>query len=313
MSRRQDLGFTLIEMLIALAVGLIVASAALSFVGTTYRTQGGDEVREEVYRSARYVGMSLERDMQLSGVALVSTPSFGTLSAWNDTVVILRVPFDPTEAPLHALVAPTDPPPTLLPGQGTCGPRCVNLEIAGDTVDLKVGDLARLQVSAARRLILVESVVNQGKGKKGKAIVAVTFTQHDSLLHQPAGLSGGLLLSWSATSVQRLAPIMYYRDGARLMRAERLKLDGSMDSEVLAYGVQAFDVWLQFLDGHEATQADPTGAAPASGYDDVTGARIQATFAAGRPDPRLNQGELFTRSYQWRFTPRNLLWQRNNL
>jgi prepilin-type N-terminal cleavage/methylation domain-containing protein len=314
MSRRQDLGFTLIEMLIALAVGLIVASAALSFVGTTYRTQGGDEVREEVYRNARYAGMSLGRDMQLSGVALTSTPSFGTLSAWNDTVVILRVPFDPAEAPIHALTPPLGPTPPLYPGQGTCGTNCVDVE-KGATLDLKAGDLARLNVNATRRLILVKTVVdNNGNGQGGKKTVQVTFTDHATLLHQPAGLSGNLLLSWSATTVQRLAPIIYYPDvpGKRLMRAERLKVaDGSPDGEVLAYGVQDFKVWLKFLDGHEASTADP--ALAGSGYDDVVGARITATFSADRPDVRLNQGQLFTRSYEWRFTPRNLLWQRNDL
>jgi prepilin-type N-terminal cleavage/methylation domain-containing protein len=306
MSRRQDLGFTLIEMLIALAVGLIVASAALSFVGTTYRTQGGDEVREEVYRNARYVGMSLERDMQLTGVALGSTPSFGTLSARNDTVVILGVPFAPTEAPIYALTPPPGPPPTLLPGKGSCGDFCVHLANGTPPFDLKQGDLAWLQVSAERRLILVEAVISKGN------IVEVTFTNHTTLLHHAAGLSG-MQLTWNATSVQRLAPIIYYPDvtGKRLMRAERLKPDGSLNGEALAYGVQAFKAWLTFLDGHEAPKAD--AAVAGSAYDDVTGARIEATFSADRADVRLNQGQLFTRAYQWRFTPRNLLWQRNNL
>jgi hypothetical protein len=40
---------------------------------------------------------------------------------------------------------------------------------------------------------------------------------------------------------------------------------------------------------------------------------MQVTLAADHADPRVNQGEVFTRVYEWRFTPRNLLWQRNRL
>jgi prepilin-type N-terminal cleavage/methylation domain-containing protein len=307
MRRRKASGFTLIEVVIALVIGLAVLSAALSFVGTSYRSLGGNQVREEVYRNARYVAMSLERDMQLAGVALNSTPSFGTLAVWSDTVAVLRIPFDPNEAPVHALTPATDTTNPLPPG-GTCGAYCVDVAKAGATFDLKRGDLARLQVNDERRLILVESVRDNANGS-----MAVEFTSHATLLHQPAGLSGGLRLDRFGTSVQRLGPIVYYRDSSRLMRAERLKSDGSMDGEVLAYGVEAFDVWLQFVDGHEAPEADPTGADPTSAYDEVTGARMQVTLAADHPDPRVNQGQVFTRVYEWRFTPRNLLWQRNRL
>lgn len=307
MVQAKSRGFTLIEVILALVVGLIIVSAALSFVVTTYRTVGGNEVREEVYRNARFIGMALERDLQLTGVAVNSTPSFGTLATWNDTMVILRVPYTPNEAPPHSLVPPAGTNNPLNPG-GTCGTYCINVaKSLGPTFDLAPGDLARLQVKDERRLILVTSVTNKGTS------MAIEFTNADTLLHHAAGLTGGLLLDRFDTFVQKLAPIVYWSESQKLMRAERLNPDGSLMGDVMAYNVQSFKDSLVFMDGHVAAQADPTGADPTSTFDNVAGIRVTGVLAAARPDPRLNQGALFTRSYQWRFAPRNLMWQRNKI
>jgi hypothetical protein len=295
-------GFTLIELAISLVTGVVVLSAAISFAVTTWRTIEGNELRDGVYRSGRFVAMSLERDFQSTGVGITCTPSFGTLAAWGDTLVILRVSFDPDEAPPYDL----DPPPGTdnpLPIGGTCGSECLDLTPVNGTVDLAAGQLARLQVNDERRLILVQSVSG----------TTVWFTAHTQLLRYVAGLAGGLRLDRFSTFVQRLGPIIYYLDGDRLMRAEALKLDGTPDGEAIANGVQRFEVSMIFTDGDEADEANPADSDPTNDFDDVVGVRIQAVLAADRVDPRMGGGKLFTREYEWRFAPRNLMYERNRI
>ena len=48
-------------------------------------------------------------------------------------------------------------------------------------------------------------------------------------------------------------------------------------------------------------------------FDDIVGVRIRNVLAADHIDPRVNDGELFTREYEWRFAPRNLMYERDRL
>jgi len=301
-------GFTMIELLIALVMGVIVLSAALSFGVSTWRTMEGNSVREEVYRNGRFIGMSLERDMQTVGVGIASTVSFGTLAVWRDTIVILAVPFDPNEAPPYDLepAAGTDNP---LPPGGTCGTFCLDLAPPkpGAVVDLAVGDLARLQVNDERRLILLTSY------KKAGNKYTVEFGTHTALLRYVAGLTGNLLLDRYSTFVQKLELVVYYLDGDKLMRAERLNPDGTPAGEVLAYGVQEWDVNIVFTDLDEAPSANPNDTDPTNDFDDILGVRVRVVCAADRPSRNVKAGELFTREFEWQFSPRNLMYERNRL
>ena len=65
-------GFSLIELLIALVLGLLVTTVALNFAISVFRSVEGDKVREEVYRNSRFIGMSLGRDIQTTGVGMES-------------------------------------------------------------------------------------------------------------------------------------------------------------------------------------------------------------------------------------------------
>ena len=301
------LGFTMIELLIALVMGVIVLSASLSFGVSTWRTMEGNSIREEVYRSGRFIGMSLERDMQTVGVGIASTVSFGTLAVWGDTIVILSVPFDPNEAPPHDLDPPagTDNP---LPSGGTCGTYCLDLlPDAKSDFTLEAGDLARLQVNDTRRLILLTSM------KKAGTKYSVEFTPHSSLLRYTAGLTGDMLLDRYSTFVQRLAPIIYYLDGDKLMRAEKLNQDGTPAGEVLAYGVQEWEVNLVFTDLDEARTANPLDGDPTNDFDDILGMRVRVVCAADRPSINVKGGILFTKEFEWQFSPRNLMYEKNRL
>lgn len=298
-------GFTIIELMLSLVMGLVVLTAALSFAVQTWRTFSGGQLREEVYRNARFVTMSLERDFQFTGVGLGRTASWGTLAAWGDTILILAVPFEPTEAPPHDLEPGAGTTNPLPPG-GTCGTECVNLlKDANGNFDITAGELARLQIKDTRRLILAQSVTDLGTE------VELWFSAAPNILRYPAGLSGGLLLDRYGTFVQELRPIVYYVDGEQLMRAQSFNLDGTPDGAVMAEGIQSWDVTLIFEDGDELDEANAVDSDDTNNYDDVVGVRIRAVLAADKPHPRVNDGNLFTRSYEWRFAPRNLMYERN--
>lgn len=304
-------GFTLIEALIAMIIGVLVLGAAMAFLITQMRTLEGSDLREDLARNGRYIGISLRHDVQAAGIGIASTPTFGTVAAYpgasGDTLVILHVPYVPEPAPPHDIDPPagTDNP---LPAGGTCAANCIDLVKEADRpLEIAGGDLARLQVGATRRLILVSDVTTTNDTS-----FALTFSAHDTLLHQPAGLSGGLLLDRYSTFVQKLRPIIYYLDDEqRLWRAAGLQPNGAPDGELLAYGVEAFDVKLRFADGDLLDRADPYDTDATNDYDDIVSVVVQATVVADRVDPRVNQGKLLRRSYGWAISPRNLRYEKN--
>ncbi len=301
-------GFTLIELIIALTVGVVVLAAALSFGVSTYRMMEGNDIREGAYRNGRFIGMSLERDMQTVGVGIASTVSFGTLAVWGDTIVILSVPFDPNEAlPYDLEPAPgTDNP---LPAGGTCGTYCIDLapEALGKAVDLAPGDLARLQVNDTRRLILISGVNKSGTK------YSITFGAHTSLIRYTAGLTGGLRLDRFSTFAQKVDAVFYYLDGDALMRASHLNPDGTPAGDVLAYGVMEWEVKVVFTDLDEAVQANPLDSDPTNDFDDILGVRVRLVAGADRAAHYVKGGDLYTREFVWMFSPRNLMYERNRL
>ena len=306
-------GFTLAELLIAMTVGTIVLSAAIGFLLAQMRTLGGGDIREDLSRNSRYVGVSLRHDLQAAGIEISSSNTFGTVAAFpgtsGDTLLVLHVPYVPSPAPPHDLDPPVGTDNPLAAG-GTCGTNCVDVLIdANQPLELGLGDLARLQVGATRRLILIEDI-----STTNDTSVALSFTAHDTILRQPAGLTGGLRLDRYSTYVQKLQPTLYYLDDQqRLMRAVGLNSSGAPAGEVLAYGVELFDVSLLFEDGDELDQADPDDSDNSNDYDDIVAVKVRATFVADRTDPRVNQGKLLRALHQWVVSPRNLRYEKNKL
>lgn len=310
-SRRRHRGFSLIELIVALTLGVIVLGAAMGYLFREMRSLAGSEIRQSVSRNGRYIGISLRHDIQKAGIDIENTSVFGTLKTWpgdhGDTLVVLHVPYQPEPAPLHPLVPPpgTDDP---LTGDGTCGTRCLDLLTDPSApLEIEPGDLARLQVRATRRLIMIDDVV-----ETTDTTFQVTFTEAPQILRQAAGLSGDLQLTRTGTFVQKLAPVIYYVDGEQqLHRAVLLNLDGSPDGDILAYGVDRFDVKLVFFDGDELDQANPEDTDDSNDYDDIVAVRVSVTVVADRVDPRVNAGQLVKRDYEWTIAPRNLRYQRN--
>ncbi len=298
-------GFTLVEMLISLVLGVVVVAASLSFAITTFRGTEGNKLREEVYRSARFIGMTLERDIQTTGVGIESEIRFGTLSTFNDTLVILYIPWIPTGAYPYEISPPPGVNNPLDPG-GTCGPNCIDLNTAPDgSFDLKTGDLARMQINAERRVILVTGVNNLG------STVELTFAADTTLLHYESAFKGGVQLDRFSTIVQKLQPIVYYVEGEILYRADRFQANGSLIGSPLAYGVKSWETKMIFVDLDEYDEGDPNDADNTNDFDDILGVRITATLGTNRPDIRVAGGEIFTRDYEWKLIPRNLSYERN--
>lgn len=300
-------GFTLVELLIALVIGVIVLTAATSVASSMFRNVDGVRVRENVSRQGRFVGMSLDRDLSETGVELPSSISFGSLAVRNDTLSILSVPFDPDVAPVYRLVAPPDTVPLLPPG-GSCGALCLNLRGAtpGADVRLEAGDVALLSAGGSRRLILVEAVSPVVDS------TMVVLADIGSLLFRPATFSGGLRLPRGATSVQRLRAVTYWLENGVLMRADRFGPDGKLLGAPMADGVDSFTVRLVFTDGDIADAADPGDSDDSNDYDDIVSVLVRLKLRADTSGVnRPADGKPRIRDYEWRFSPRNLIYERN--
>ena len=61
----------------------------------------------------------------------------------------------------------------------------------------------------------------------------------------------------------------------------------------------------------DAHASDATDGDATNDFDNILSVRLRATLAADRADQRVNGGALFTRDYAWRFSPRNLMYERN--
>jgi prepilin-type N-terminal cleavage/methylation domain-containing protein len=301
MSRRGSLhgrgGFTLLEMILALTIGLVVLGAAMSLTAGTWRSVRGVSLRDGVTRNTRYMGVTLQRDVQETGVDLSSAPDFGSLATFGDTIAILRVPYSPAVAPQYALS-------TANFANGVCGASCLEIQSAGAPL-LVVGDVARVQISNTRRLIYITSIAAVAGGYR------INFNNTARLLHHAAGI-GGVAIAAAGTFVQKIGVVVYYRSGTQLMRATALGATLVPQGEMIATGVQAWQARLVFTDGNAVAQADSgSDANTVNDYDDIAALRVQATIQGDRTDPRVNGGLPVTKQLQWWFAPRNLIYERN--
>jgi hypothetical protein len=75
--------------------------------------------------------------------------------------------------------------------------------------------------------------------------------------------------------------------------------------------VKSWETKMIFVDLDEADEGNPQDADDTNDFDDILGVRINATLGTNRPDIRVANGEIFTRDYEWKLTPRNLMYERN--
>jgi prepilin-type N-terminal cleavage/methylation domain-containing protein len=306
MNARKRSGFTLVELLISMTVALVVITGATSFSVNSWKTRRGWTVREGVDRGARFVGLSLARDVQEAGISIESTPTFASLGTFGDTISILSVPYEPTEAPVYSIVDDGDTLPTYPPG-GNCGATCIEFLIPSGTLGLASGNLAILQVGSARRLLLLQSVANMGSGR-----FRVTFLDTPSILGRQSGLDS-LLLSRSGTTIQKLNAVVYWRNPStkKLYRATSLSSAGTPNGQVMATNVENFEAHLLFINNSESASYNGIDSDTLNDGNDIVGAKIRAQMKSDRSDPAVNGGQPILRWYEWKVAPRNLLYEKN--
>ena len=303
-------GFTLIELLVSMVLGVVVLAAAANFATATLRTSRGSDLRDGLNRDARFIGLAISRDLQDAGVAFESKQQFGSVATRGDTVVAISVPFLPNQAEVYNMVVPSDTTDPLPPG-GTCGATCIDV-VDPNTVpfQIRVGDVALLQVQNERRLIVLTGV-----GYGGAAVKRLTFSNADTLFVYPAGLTGGLRLTRNGVAVQRLAVTAWYRNnvGNTLVRADGFNGDGSLRTSIAARGVEQFTTRLQFTNGVEHDQANGFDPDTTNDYDRIVSVVVRARMRVERLDRSVNGGAPLFRNYEWRITPRNLIFERNRV
>ncbi len=306
MTTRRRSGFTLVELLMSMTIGVVVLTAATSFAMRSWETRRGWTVRESVDRNARFVGMSIARDAQEAGVAIESTPTFGTVGSFGDTLSILSVPFTNVEAPVYPIFDDGDTLPNYPPG-GTCGATCIEFNQVGNTVLLAAGDLARLQIGTTRRLLYLTSVQASGGGR-----FRVDFLPVTRLLGRPAGIDS-VLLTRSGTTIQKLKAVVYWRDGSTntLMRAEQLDAAGAPIGRALATGTTDFETSILFIGNREAPGYSALDTDTLNDGNDMIGLRVRARMKTDKVDPAVNNGNPIYRWYDWKVAPRNLMYEKN--
>lgn len=304
---RARRGFTITEVLLSLTIALVVISSATAFSVQSWRTRRNWTVRETVDRDARFVGLSLARDVQEAGVAVTSTPVFASIDGYGDTLSVLSVPYEPDEAPVYPIYDDGDTLPTYPPG-GTCGATCIEFQKVNNAYTLAAGDLVRLQVNGTRRLLLLTQVQNAG------ANFRIQFLPVSKLLNRPSGLDS-LLLTRSGTTIQQLNMIAYYRDptAKTLKRADHLDANGQVVGMPLASNVEAFTAKLRFMSGAEYTTYSGIDSDTLNDGNDILGVRVRAQLKSSRADPSVNRGQPISRWYEWRVAPRNLLYEKNRM
>ena len=306
MTTRTRSGFTLAELLISMTVALVVISTTTSFSVHSWKTRRGWTVREGIDRGARFVGLSLARDLQEAGISIESTPTFASLGTFGDTISVLSVPYEPAEAPVYAIYNDGDTLPTYPPG-GNCGATCIEFLIPSGTLELAAGNVALLQVGTNRRLLLLESAVNLGNGR-----FRVAFLNTPTLLGRMSGLDS-LLLFRSGTTIQKLNAVVYWHDPStkKLYRASTLSSSGAPNGHLMASHVENFDASLLFLNDSESASYNGIDADTLNDGNDIIGARIRAQMKSDRRDPAVNGGQPILRWYEWKVAPRNLQYEKN--
>lgn len=297
-------GLTLVELMIAMIMGLLVVSTATGFALSTTRQLIKNEGREDYTRKARFVGMAFRRDVGEAGVSMSSLPGFGAVNVRGDTLVFLSRLWAPTEVPGYTVVWDTSSW-TPVADQGPCGANCLYLRKnpANTNINLAVGDLALLTIGTARRLLLVTAVAQNSAADSAR----ILFRNADTTLFYPSNMTGATLIPNSV--VYKLQSVIYYRDPGtnNLLRASNMTAAGDLNGQVVATDVSDWQAGVFFEDGTSGDFLSP--GTSGRNFTNINAAWARATIAADRNDPR--DATTLKRTFEWRAVPRNLIFERN--
>ncbi len=303
-SRKGEAGFSLVEMMIAMIIGVALLVTSTGLVMGTIRSLTGSELRDAIDRNARFMGIALQRDIQQTGIGLDSRTNFGTIGTFADTLVVLWSPYLGTPEDV-AVGYPRSGAGGGF-GIGNCGALCLQVQVVAPPFQIAVGDLAYVSLNAdVRRLVRVTAVDFPSAG-----VARVTIANTSRILGHDAGIADINL--GGAFTLRTIRAVAFYRNAANeLLRATSVSTAGAAQGQVLATNVQSWDTSLQMLNGAEITQANGLDASEDNDYDKIGRVHVVATLRAERADPRVNNGALLTQTYEWWFAPRNLMYERN--
>lgn len=310
MRARGRTGFSLVELLVAMVVGVIVLMLATQIVLAATQSITSGDARASVDRTARFLGLSLQRDLQEAGVDLESSVDFGSVHAYGDTLAILRVPYEGSPA-MPSREYPSQFSVRPAAGTGTCAATCLDVARGTAPFEPQAGDVLLLQVANARRLVVA------GTTSTGSGTAVLNWPDLPTgFLGRRYGLRNpDLRLDAQplANLVRRLEAQVYYRQGDALVRATRFNpLTGAPDGQVIATGVTSFRVWLHFVDGDSASTANGSDADATNDPNDLVGVSVVAVLA---PDPNdIRRGySASPKTVRWFYAPRNLAYERNRI
>ena len=257
-------------MILALIIGLVVLASAMALTAGTWRSVRGVTIRDGVTRNARYLGVTLQRDVQETGVDLSSAPDFGPLATFGDTIAILRVPYAPAAAPQYALS-------TANFANGVCG-----VDVSRDPDRWRRAQLRRgrrrARAGEQHAPADLRHVDDRGGGRLSHPLLQRAETPAPCGRHRRPGGHRGRQLRPAARR-RRVLP-----DGVQLMRATRLERGAGSPGRGGRHRAAGLAGALVFTDGSVVAQADSGSDGNAvNDYDDIAALRCRRRSRATGP------------------------------
>jgi len=304
-------GFTLVELLILMFVGLLVIGGTLKSLNKHREISRTEKLRVEVQQNARYALDMLIRDLMEAGQGMDPNPVFGVVAASDggigksDTLYII---YADAGAPVHALLKPpAGKEKSVVMARITC---------ADAVTAVQDGDLIYMASGSARGVARVDQVV---RNPNGNACAGDPNLNLGTVKLDVSAIDGerhGWVLQGNeeGAALEKVNAAVYFVDtsdpsGPKLARAT--EYDGGWVPVPIADMISSFETDLIFVSGTVGAVADGADADPDNDYDDINTIKVALRALARRTDKDLAGGTVFGRSYAVSVTPRNPLYTRN--
>jgi Tfp pilus assembly protein PilW len=303
----------MVELLVAFALGLIVAMGALKMLDAVRQAQRTERLRLELQQNARYALDLVARDLRMAGQRMDPTSDFGVVATIDgaggapDTLFLM---YAEPDAIGHAV---EDPLATQIKK------RIVLTITCEDPVDdIDRNDFVYLANGSARGIALVMNVVRDPAAGDCSIDPAAALGNVELTVKVVDGERHGWLLEGNAAGAvaMKAQAVAYFLDASdpanpQLVRSTEYRNQADWKLTPIADRVTDFQVQLVFNDGGVAAEADPADTNPNNDYEDIDTVSLQFDAATRWQDKDLDAGRAYTRVYSTSVTPRNLLYTRN--
>ncbi len=310
--RAREAGFTFVELIIAMFIGMIIVAGSLGLLDLTRENSRTERLRLELQQNARQATDMVTRDLQQAGQGMDPSMTFGVVANLDggagqpDTLFILYI--EPSTSD-HVVL---QPPPGSEKSQVLFKVTC------DDPVDdVAAGDFIYLASGSARGIAHVTAVSHATGGSCGGQPPTTQIGTATLTVSPVDGETHGWVLSANVANAVglRTRAVAYFLDTSDpaspyLVRSTSYQ-GGNWQRVPIADLISDFQVELLFADGDVAVEADGGDADTTNDHDDVNTVRI--TFAAQTrwQDKDLAGGRTYVRDYSLSVTPRNQLYTRN--